>query len=106
MGYNFYGFNPLDFEELVQALFQRLLGNSSLVYGIGADGGRELSFLGRASFASPQEFHEGLWIVQAKFRSRGGVIQLDHFLPRRQFVQPVTKKSLQAQQNREAQDQN
>ncbi|MBW8683070.1 hypothetical protein [Chitinophaga rhizophila] len=70
MAYDFYGFNPLDFEELVQALFQRVLGNSSLIYGLGADGGRELSFRGRAAFASPYEFHDGLWIVQAKFRSR------------------------------------
>ena len=70
MGYNFYGFNPWDFEELVQALFQKLLGNSSLVYGLGADGGRELTFEGKASFASPHVIQDGLWIVQAKFRSR------------------------------------
>ena len=70
MGYDFYGFNPWDFEELVQALFQKILGNSSLVYGLGADGGRELSFRGGAAFASPQQFQDGLWIVQAKFRSR------------------------------------
>lgn len=70
MEYDFYRFGHGDFEALVQALFQNLLGNSSIVYGLGPDGGRELSFQGKASFASPLDTHDGLWIVQAKFRAR------------------------------------
>jgi len=70
MSYNFYEFNSGDFENLVQALFQRVLGNGSLVFGLGADGARELSFQGKANFHSLTIFHDGLWIVQAKFKSR------------------------------------
>lgn len=70
MNYDFYSFNPGDFEQLVQALFQKLLGNQSIVYGLGADGGRELTFKGRANYGSPHEHHDGLWVLQAKFRSR------------------------------------
>lgn len=70
LNYDFYSFNPGDFEQLIQALFQKLLGNGSIVYGLGPDGGRELTFRGTASFGSPQEYHDGLWLLQAKFRSR------------------------------------
>jgi len=70
MSYNFYEFNPYDFENLVQALFQRILGGSSLVFGLGADGGRELTFRGKSSFESPEVVYDGLWLVQAKFRAR------------------------------------
>jgi molecular chaperone DnaK (HSP70) len=70
VGYNFYGFTSSEFEDLVQALFQKLLGNSSIVYGLGADGARELTYTGAANFGSPLETQDGLWIVQAKFKSR------------------------------------
>lgn len=70
MEYDFYRFSHGDFEALVQALFQNLLGNGSIVYGLGPDGGRELTYQGKASFSSPLEIHDGLWIVQAKFRAR------------------------------------
>lgn len=70
MNYDFYSFNPGDFEQLVQALFINLLGNQSIVFGMGADGGRELTYRGKASFGSPLEYHDGLWLLQAKFRSR------------------------------------
>jgi len=68
MDYNFFNFNPKDFEHLVQSLMQKELGNSSLVFGEGRDGARELTYEGSVSF--DKEKWEGYWVVQAKFKSK------------------------------------
>ncbi|MBB2146825.1 Hsp70 family protein [Pedobacter sp. LMG 31464] len=91
MSYNFYEFNSGDFENLVQALFQKILGNSSLVFGLGADGARELTFQGRANFHSPTTFHNGLWIVQAKFKSRDVHDHDQYQWVRTQFIAEMRK---------------
>ena len=59
MDYDFYKFTSGEFEHLVQALMQKLLGASSIVFGMGPDGARELIFEGSASFPNWQlEFYE------------------------------------------------
>lgn len=70
MDYNFYNFNSQDFENLVQALAQKLLGNNAIIYGLGADGGRELTYRGKAAYPNKVNMWDGYWIIQAKFRAR------------------------------------
>jgi len=69
MDYNFFNFNPKDFEHLVQALMQKELGNTSLVFGEGRDGARELTYEGTASFDKEKAW-SGYWVVQAKYKSK------------------------------------
>ena len=69
MDYNFFNFNPKDFEHLVQSLMQKELGNSSLVFGEGRDGARELTYEGSASFDKDTSW-DGYWVIQAKFKSK------------------------------------
>lgn len=68
MDYNFYNFNTKDFERMVQALMQKILGNSSLVFGEGPDGARELTYRGKGLFDN--NAYDGYWVIQAKFKSR------------------------------------
>jgi len=72
MQYNLNSLNPIDFEGLIQAFSQKLLGNGAIIFGDGPDGGREATFEGRASFPSELESWDGNWLVQAKYKSNGG----------------------------------
>lgn len=70
MEYDFLNMGNEQFESLVQALMQRLLGANSIVFGKGPDGGRELSYQGKTNFPNDKTAWEGYWIVQAKYKSR------------------------------------
>ena len=70
MDYDYLKLNTRDFEHLVQALTQNLLGNNSLVFGDGPDGARELTHRGKCSFPNIDNPWDGYWIVQAKFKAR------------------------------------
>ena len=70
MDYNFYSLNPRTFEQLIQSLARKLLGNGMITFGDGPDGGREAVFDGMAPFPGPKDCREGRWILQAKFKSR------------------------------------
>ena len=78
MDYNFYSLNPRTFEQLIQSLARKLLGNGMITFGDGPDGGREAVFDGRAPFPGPKDCREGRWILQAKFKSRVAHAQDDH----------------------------
>jgi hypothetical protein len=41
MEYNFYSLNPRTFEQLIQSLARNLLGNGTITFGDGPDGGRD-----------------------------------------------------------------
>lgn len=71
--YNFQGLNPREFEHLVQALTKKILGNGSITFGDGTDGGREATFEGKGFFHSLLESWEGYWVIQAKFKQRDSV---------------------------------
>lgn len=60
MEYDFYKFSPSEFERLVQSLYQNILGDESIVFGLGPDGGRELTC----------RYHDQYTVVQAKYKMR------------------------------------
>lgn len=68
MDYNLYTLNSRDFEHIIQALMQKILGNSSLVFGDGRDGARELTYRGKGKFDNVE--YDGYWVIQAKFKSK------------------------------------
>jgi molecular chaperone DnaK len=70
MIYDFYRFNWKSFEALVQALAQKSLGDNAIVFGDGADGGRELTFVGTKKFPNDTIIWDGYWVVQAKFKEK------------------------------------
>jgi hypothetical protein len=70
MNYTFNHLSPDIFENLIQSLSRKILGNSTLTFGAGPDGGREATFEGMAPFPSEKECWQGKWIIQAKFRNR------------------------------------
>lgn len=68
MKYDFRKFSTDIFERLVQSIFQQILGNNSIIFGDGADGGRELTYSGSAPFPNETDNWKGYWVIQAKFR--------------------------------------
>ncbi|GAB7520886.1 NACHT domain-containing protein [Rhodococcus sp. no. 34] len=56
-----------EFEGLVQALIKEVIGNGSITFGVGPDGGREATFSGKAPYPSDTENWDGTWIFQAKY---------------------------------------
>lgn len=69
MKYDLNKLNPTDFEDFIQSLSKRLLGNGSISFGEGTDGGREAEFNGSAPFPSTTNSWDGYWVIQAKFKS-------------------------------------
>jgi hypothetical protein len=69
MKYDLNKLNPSDFEGLVQSLSKRILGNGTISFGEGPDGGREAEFNGSAPFPSDSQNWNGYWVVQAKFKT-------------------------------------
>jgi hypothetical protein len=65
--YNIDALGPQKFEELSQALVQKIIGPGAKVYGMGSDGAREATFQGKAPYPSTEEQWEGDWIFQSKF---------------------------------------
>jgi hypothetical protein len=70
MDYDLSRLSSRSFEQLVQALAVRHLGPGVVIFGDGADGGREATFQGDSSFAPHGTPWTGHCIVQAKFRQR------------------------------------
>lgn len=63
--------HPTAFENLVNALALRTLGNGLSGFGPGADGGRDGYFSGSANYPSEVERWDGIWYIQSKFFSAG-----------------------------------
>lgn len=91
MDYNFITLNTRDFEHLVQALTQKLLGNNSIAFGDGPDGARELTYRGAANFPNTKENWTGYWIVQAKFKARQFDSEDDFSWIRKNFEAEMSK---------------
>jgi hypothetical protein len=68
--YDLTGLSTGSFENLIQALFLKVLGGGGMIFGAGPDGGREATYEGRVDYPSPAERWEGYIIAQAKFRQR------------------------------------
>ena len=56
-----------EFENLVQALIKEIIGDGTVTFGAGPDGGREATFDGPAPYPSRVQNWDGSWIFQAKF---------------------------------------
>lgn len=56
-----------EFEHLVQSLAKEVIGNGTITFGAGPDGGREAEFEGKAPYPSKNEQWDGTWIIQAKY---------------------------------------
>lgn len=91
MDYNFNGLNTTVFEELIQSLTRKILGNGQITFGAGADGGREATFQGKAPFPSQKENWEGYWIIQAKFKARDFAKEDNFSWLKSQFQKEVKK---------------
>ena len=68
MDYRFDCLNPKDFENLVQALCKKIIGEGVKVFGAGPDGQREATFNGKANYPSTVEQWDGYWVIQAKYK--------------------------------------
>jgi hypothetical protein len=55
------------FEEMVQSLLKKVIGNGTITFGKGPDGGREAIFTGKGNYPSEIDPWEGKWIFQVKF---------------------------------------
>jgi hypothetical protein len=60
---------PAAFENLVNALAQRVLGAGATGFGPGADGGRDGYFEGEAPYPSNVDRWSGVWYIQSKFHA-------------------------------------
>lgn len=70
MDYDLSRLSSRSFEQLVQALSVRHFGPGVVIFGDGADGGREATFQGASSFAPHGDNWDGSCVIQAKFRQR------------------------------------
>ncbi|QIJ76950.1 hypothetical protein GU700_21635 [Methylobacterium sp. NI91] len=77
MGYDFTKLGSKLFEELVQAIALKALGNGTVIYGSGPDGAREATFQGKVPFPSETENWDGYIVVQAKYREKNDTKQSD-----------------------------
>ena len=88
MDYNFYTLNSKDFEHMIQSLMQSLLGNSSLIFGEGRDGARELTYRGLGRFDNNER--DGYWVIQAKFKSKADKTD-DYLWVKKNYDQELAK---------------
>ncbi|MFD6565166.1 NACHT domain-containing protein [Micromonospora profundi] len=65
--YNLNALGSDEFERLAQALLKKVIGNGTITFGAGRDGGREATFSGNAPYPSSTNRWSGEWIFQAKF---------------------------------------
>ena len=68
--YNLAGLSTRSFEQLVQAIAAKVIGQGVIVFGDGRDGGREATFEGAIPYAPNGETWTGYGVVQAKFKQR------------------------------------
>ncbi|RYY87449.1 MAG: hypothetical protein EOO15_11850 [Chitinophagaceae bacterium] len=69
MKYELNKLNSTEFEHLSQSIAKKILGNGTISFTDGPDGGREATFTGKAPFPSLNESWDGLWYIQAKFKN-------------------------------------
>lgn len=65
---SFTSFNSRSFEQFAQTLAAKILGSGILIFGDGADGGREAAYTGRVPYPTPVDNWDGYIVMQAKFR--------------------------------------
>jgi hypothetical protein len=70
MDYDLSRLNSRSFEQLIQVLGTKVLGQGLIPFGDGPDGGREGVISGRVPYPSEGEAWEGSIVLQAKFRQR------------------------------------
>ena len=68
MNYDINKLTNSDFELLSQSLIRKILGNGSITFGRGPDGGREATFEGKCDYPNSATQWDGYWIMQAKYR--------------------------------------
>ena len=56
-----------EFENIVNSLLKKVIGNDTITFAVGRDGGREATFEGMGNYPSHSEKWTGKWIFQAKF---------------------------------------
>src|ERR1700748_1074411 len=69
MQYNINNLSSSDFEILTQSLCKKILGNGTVCFGEGPDGGREITYDGTADYPSKANRWSGYWVAQAKYKS-------------------------------------
>jgi hypothetical protein len=69
MNYDLNRFSPNVFEELIQSLLKKIIGQGTTTFGQGPDGGREATYEGSAPYPSETNRWIGKWIFQAKFHN-------------------------------------
>ena len=67
MDFDFRTFSPRSFERFAQALSVEILGPGMMIFGDGADGGREASYDGTLDFPTLSAKWAGYTVMQAKF---------------------------------------
>lgn len=68
--YNLAGLSTRSFEQLIQAIALKVVSPGVVVFGDGADGGREATFNGLTRYPSEDHPWNGYIVIQAKFRQR------------------------------------
>ncbi|WP_380784904.1 NACHT domain-containing protein [Sphingomonas sp. R86521] len=67
---SFVDFSSRSFEQFTQALAAAVLGSGLLIFGDGADGGREAEFVGAVPYPNPLSPWQRRTVLQTKFRHR------------------------------------
>jgi hypothetical protein len=68
--YDLTGLSTRSFEQLIQAIAAKVIGQNIVVFGDGRDGGREATFEGPIPYPSTTDSWNGYGVVQAKFKQR------------------------------------
>lgn len=68
--YKLHGLDPRTFQQLIQALALKEVGPGAIVYGDGADGARDATFMGRMNYPNQAAPWDGYLIIQAKFKQK------------------------------------
>lgn len=69
MEYQLGTLGPLQFENMVRALWLAAVGPGVTVFGAGSDGGREASYRGSFAMATEERW-DGYTVIQAKYRTK------------------------------------
>jgi hypothetical protein len=70
MDYDLSRLNTRSFEQLIQVIGAKVLGQGLIPFGDGPDGGREGTIDGRVPYPNDAEMWDGRIVLQAKFRQR------------------------------------
>jgi hypothetical protein len=75
--YDLFRLNSRSFEQLIQVLAAKVLGQGIIVFGDGPDGGREATIEARVPYPTAMNGWNGYIVTQAKFRQRTQGTTLD-----------------------------